>query len=106
MSGRDRQPGFLLENEIAGSARFGVSRAAYREAVCILIAKGPVNSRPKVGTRVGDPQELHLLDPDVLSWLFELDASDKLPGDLFELRQMVEPQAAALAARRYTQGSA
>ena len=102
VSGRHK-PGFLLENEIEASARLGVSRTAYREAVRILNAKGLVHSRPKVGTRVSAPEQWHLLDPDVLSWLFEFDPNDKLLEDLFELRKMVEPQAAALAAIRRTE---
>ena len=102
VSGRYK-PGFLLENEIAASERLGVSRTAYREAVRILNAKGLVHSLPKVGTRVSGPEAWQLLDPDVLSWLFEFDPNDKLLGDLFELRKMVEPQAAALAAERRTE---
>jgi DNA-binding FadR family transcriptional regulator len=96
------KPGDLLHNEIEASRRIGVSRTAYREAVRILNAKGLVHSRPKVGTRVRAPEDWHLLDPDVLSWLFEFDPDDKLLADLFELRKMVEPQAAALAAARRT----
>jgi DNA-binding FadR family transcriptional regulator len=96
------KPGDLLENEIDASRRIGVSRTAYREAVRILNAKGLVHSRPKVGTRVSAPEDWQLLDPDVLSWLFEFDPDDKLLGDLFELRKTVEPQAAALAATRRT----
>jgi DNA-binding FadR family transcriptional regulator len=98
------KPGDLLNNEIDASLRLKVSRTAYREAVRILSAKGLVHSRPKVGTRVSAPEEWHLLDPDVLSWLFEFDPNDKLLMDLFELRKMVEPQAAALAASRRTYG--
>ena len=101
VSGR-LKPGDLLDNEIDASQRIGVSRTAYREAVRILNAKGLVHSRPKVGTRVSAPEDWHLLDPDVLSWLFEFDPDDKLLGDLFELRKMVEPQAAAFAATRRT----
>jgi DNA-binding FadR family transcriptional regulator len=97
-------PGYLLDNEIEASKCLGVSRTAYREAVRILSAKGLVHSRPKVGTRVSDPEKWRLLDPDVLSWLFEFDPDDKLLEDLFELRKMVEPQAAALAATRRTAG--
>src|SRR5579862_1516984 len=96
------KPGDLLENEIDASERIGVSRTAYREAVRILNAKGLVHSRPKVGTRVSAPEQWHLLDPDVLSWLFEFDPNEKLLKELFELRGMVEPQAAALAATRRT----
>jgi DNA-binding FadR family transcriptional regulator len=99
VSGRYK-PGDLLNGEIAASDRLQVSRGAYREAVRILAAKGLVESRPKVGTRVSQPGRWHLLDPDVLSWIFEFEPDDKLLTDLFELRKIVEPEAAALAALR------
>lgn len=101
VSGRYR-PGELLNGEISASDRLQVSRGAYREAVRILAAKGLVESRPKVGTRVSRPEHWHLLDPDVLSWIFEFDPDEKLLVDLFELRNIVEPRAAALAATRRT----
>jgi DNA-binding FadR family transcriptional regulator len=101
VSGRYK-PGDLLNGEIAASDRLQVSRGAYREAVRILSAKGLVESRPKVGTRVSQPGRWHLLDPDVLSWIFEFEPDDKLLTDLFELRKIVEPEAAALAALRRT----
>ncbi|MFL6550917.1 MAG: FadR/GntR family transcriptional regulator [Povalibacter sp.] len=96
------KPGELLEGEIAASDQLSVSRGAYREAVRILAAKGLVESRPKVGTRVSQPECWHLLDPDVLSWIFEADPDDTLLNNLFELRRIVEPRAAALAAMRRT----
>jgi DNA-binding FadR family transcriptional regulator len=101
VSGRYR-PGDLLNGEIAASDRLQVSRGAYREAVRILAAKGLVDARPKVGTRVSQPERWHLLDPDVLSWIFEFEPDEKLLTDLFELRKVVEPQAASLAALRRT----
>jgi DNA-binding FadR family transcriptional regulator len=102
VSGRAR-PGDILDGEIDASDRLEVSRTAYREAVRILAAKGLVESRPKVGTRVSRPERWHWLDPDVLSWIFEREPDDRLLNDLFELRRMVEPQAAALAAGRRTE---
>ena len=69
VSGRLR-PGRVLNGEIEASAQLRVSRTAYREAVRILAAKGLVESRPKLGTRVSDPSRWHLLDPDVLGWMF------------------------------------
>lgn len=99
VSGRYK-PGELLNGEVSASDRLQVSRGAYREAVRILAAKGLVESRPKVGTRVSQPEHWHLLDPDVLSWIFEFDPDEKLLVDLFELRNIVEPRAAALAAER------
>jgi DNA-binding FadR family transcriptional regulator len=96
------QPGEILNGEIAASDRLHVSRGAYREAVRILAAKGLVESRPKVGTRISQPERWHLLDPDVLSWIFEFEPDERLVKNLFELRRIVEPQAAALAAARRT----
>ena len=94
--------GELLETELAASERHHVSRAAYREAVRILAAKGLVESRPKVGTRVSPREKWHLLDPDVLSWMFQSEPAEHVLEALFELRMIVEPEAAALAARRRT----
>jgi DNA-binding transcriptional MocR family regulator len=64
-------PGDLLGGEISSSEPFEVSRTAYREAVRILAAKGLVDARPKVGTRLNPQSMWHLLDPDVLDWTFE-----------------------------------
>ena len=97
------QPGTMLNGEIEASERLNVSRTAYREAVRILAAKGMVESRPKFGTRVSEPRRWHLLDPDVISWIFSADQPDeRLLEALFELRTIIEPAAAALAAARRT----
>lgn len=101
VSGRYK-PGEVLNGEVAASDRLQVSRTAYREALRILAAKGLVESRPKTGTRVSPRAHWHLLDPDVLSWIFEFEPEDDLLASLFELRKIVEPEAAALAARRRT----
>ncbi len=97
------QPGELLDGEIQASEQFKVSRTAYREAIRILSAKGLVHSRPKIGTQVSPRTGWHLLDPDVLSWMFATDVPDQaLIESLFELRRIVEPDAARLAAMRRT----
>jgi DNA-binding FadR family transcriptional regulator len=96
------QPGDVLDGEIAASGVLAVSRTAYREGVRILSAKGLVESRPKTGTRVSPREHWHLLDPDVLSWIFSHEPDAHLLASLFELRGIVEPQAAALAAQRRT----
>lgn len=93
-------PGEALPNEISSSVRLKVSRSAYREAVRILAAKGLVESRPKTGTRVTPEGRWNLLDPDVLAWSFESEPSPALVQGLFELRLIIEPAAAALAAQR------
>ncbi|MGN6376921.1 MAG: FadR/GntR family transcriptional regulator [Sphingomonas sp.] len=99
VTGRYR-PGDVLTGEIAASEELQISRTAYREAMRILAAKGLVDSRPKIGTRVSPMAEWHLLDPDVLAWIFRNAPDQSLIEALFELRRIVEPQAAALAAQR------
>jgi DNA-binding FadR family transcriptional regulator len=99
VSGRYR-PGELLHSEIEASGRLKISRTAYREALRILSAKGLVESRPKTGTKVSPRIKWHMLDPDVLQWVFAFEPGDSILESLFELRRVVEPEAAALAARR------
>jgi len=99
VSGRFK-PGDLLNGEIASSEQFAVSRTAYREAIRILAAKGLVDAKPKIGTRVNAQAKWNLLDPDVLDWTFESEPDPRLLNSLFELRNMVESAAAGLAAKR------
>jgi DNA-binding FadR family transcriptional regulator len=103
VSGR-RQPGELLDGEIAASEQLAVSRTAYREAVRILAAKGLVDARPKVGTRINARSKWNLLDPEVLEWTFDSEPDVRLLNSLFELRNAVEAAAAGLAAQRRTAG--
>lgn len=102
VSGRLR-PGHVLDGEVEASSRWRVSRTAYREAVRILSAKGLVHSKPRIGTRVSPREQWHLLDPDVLAWAFSDEPGLEVLHGLFELRSIVEPAAAALAAARRTQ---
>jgi DNA-binding FadR family transcriptional regulator len=94
--------GDILSGEIASSESLSVSRTAYREAIRILSAKGLVSSKPKIGTRVNAKAQWHILDPDVLAWTFEAGPDISTLNSLFELRDVVEPAAAGLAALRRT----
>lgn len=99
VSGRYR-PGDTLPGEIEFAEQLEVSRSAYREAIRMLAAKGLVESRPKTGTRVSAQPRWNLLDPDVLAWMFEAEPGEEFIAALFELRMIVEPAAAEIAARR------
>ena len=99
MSG-EYAPGDTLSGEIAFSEALDVSRSAYREAMQVLAAKGLVESRPKAGTRVLPRERWNLLDPDVLAWAFAGAPDIQFVRALFELRGIVEPAAAGLAAQR------
>ncbi len=94
-------PGHVLDAEVIASEALDVSRTAYREAVQVLTAKGLVESRPKTGTRVLPRDRWNLLDPDVLAWAFVGEPDIEFIRGLFELRAIVEPAAAALAAVRH-----
>jgi DNA-binding FadR family transcriptional regulator len=77
-----------------------VSRTVVREAIKVLAAKGLVESRPKVGTRVRQRRDWNLLDPDVLAWQIEAGPDARFLEQALELRRMIEPAAARLAAAR------
>ncbi len=91
-------PGTLLPTAAEMCARFSVSRTALREAYSILSAKALIVARPKIGTRVRPKSEWNLLDSEVLAWHLQATPNEHFIDDLFVLRQMVEPAAAALAA--------
>ncbi|MEU3795218.1 FadR/GntR family transcriptional regulator [Streptomyces fructofermentans] len=93
------EPGTSLPVEGALAAEIGVSRGALREAVKALVAKGMLHVRPRTGTRVLPPEHWNHLDRDVLRWKQAGDAPALL-RDTGELRRIVEPEAARLAADR------
>jgi DNA-binding FadR family transcriptional regulator len=96
----DFPEGSSLPNEAQWSEFFGVSRSAIREAIKILMAKGLLNSRPKVGTWVENRDRWNLLDRDVLSWYASAPNALGFLRTVQEFRYIIEPEAAALAAER------
>jgi DNA-binding FadR family transcriptional regulator len=94
------RPGERLTGEVANAEALDVSRSAYREAVRVLTAKGLVESRTKAGTWVQPRSRWNLLDPEVLAWAFAGEPDPAFIRNLFELRAIVEPAAARLAAER------
>lgn len=96
------EPGSLLPGEIEFAAMHGVSRSVIRESLRVLGAKGLIESRPKTGTRVRERAAWNLLDPELLGWMFEGVPSRQFFNDLFQLRMIVEPAAAEVAATSRT----
>jgi DNA-binding FadR family transcriptional regulator len=94
--------GALLPTEAELAAKFKVSRTALREAVRTLAAKGLVETRQRAGTRVRASDEWNRLDTDVLGWMGEIEPDLDFVRGLTEARQIIEPAAAEMAARRAT----
>lgn len=97
-------PGTVLPGEIELAESLGVSRSVIRESLRILSAKGLVESKPKAGTKVRDRNAWNLLDPELLGWMFEGAPPLAFVHSLFQLRMIVEPAAAELAAVGRTAG--
>jgi DNA-binding FadR family transcriptional regulator len=95
-------PGDLLPNEAECGKTYGVSRTAVREAVKMLMAKGLILSRPKIGSRVQPKENWNLLDRDVLAWYCAATDYWKFLASMQQVRRILEPEAAALAATNRT----
>ena len=94
------KPGEPLPQEWTLCSQMGVSRTVVREAIKSLAAKGLVESRAKRGTIVRPARSWNYLDPEVLDWQRRADVDGRHLFYLSELRQTIEPSAAAMAAER------
>jgi DNA-binding FadR family transcriptional regulator len=97
------RPRELVPGEMEVCRRFGASRPVVREAFRLLAGKGFIASRRRAGTYVRPREDWHMLDADVLAWrLKDGGAEPKFAFDLLHARAVVEPAAAAMAARAHT----
>ena len=96
------QQGQTLPAEPLLCQELGVSRTILREAVKSLVAKGLISTGPKVGTRVLPSEHWNWFDPDVIAWQAHVGFTADFLHDLQDLRRVVEPAAARLAAQRAT----
>ncbi|MGZ3239714.1 MAG: FadR/GntR family transcriptional regulator [Burkholderiaceae bacterium] len=92
------KPGDRLTPERDLAVELGVSRPSLRAAIQTLVAKGLLVTRHGEGTVVTDKLDAPFVDP----WQQMLKGHATLHGDLLEFRDMLESQAAQLAAERAT----
>ncbi len=95
-------PGTVIDPE-AIARELSVSRTVVREAVKVLTAKGLVDARPRIGTFVLARRDWNLLDADIMRWRHTGVGDLRLLSELEEVRQMIEPSGARLAAQRGTE---
>ena len=94
------QPGAPLPPEDELLTRFGVSRTVLREALQMLGTKGMLETRQKRGTHIRPRSDWSQLDSTLLGWHASLPPDHPLLRQLMEVRRIIEPAAAALAAER------
>ena len=90
--------GSLLPNEAEIVEELGVSRTVVREAVRMLVAKGMVRARRRLGTEVTPVDSWSLFDRDVIDWRIRYDPDDKVLDDLADFVMAVEMIAAVRCA--------
>lgn len=95
----DLAPGAILD-PVELERELDVSRTVIREALRVLAAKGLVDARPNRGTFVRPRDDWSLLDPDLLRWQVEDWPNRDFLANLAEVRSIVEPAGARLAAQR------
>ncbi|UQN28535.1 FadR/GntR family transcriptional regulator [Brachybacterium kimchii] len=85
-------------------ARTGASRSVVREATRVLSTLGMLTAGRRVGLRVLPFDHWDTMDPLVIRWRLRSPGRIKQIAELRELRRAIEPEAAALAARRVSRG--
>jgi DNA-binding FadR family transcriptional regulator len=94
--------GSVLSSDAVMMEEYGVSRTVLREALKTLEAKGLVEARPKVGTRISPRSRWNFFDAQVLAWHFEAPADAALYQSLFRVRALLETPMAEQAALHRT----
>lgn len=102
--GRRIVNGLLAPGQVIDLDQFAseedVSRTVVREAVKVLVGKGLLDARPKYGTFVRERVSWNLLDPEVMRWRSAERPDVQLLRELSEIRTVLEPIVARLAAER------
>jgi len=92
--------GEALPTEDRLSEELGVSRGVLREAIKVLIQKGLIQTRPRVGASVLPRKSWNLFDPDVLVWRLQIEDKSAFLKTVTEVRRLIESEAARQAAAR------
>lgn len=96
-------PDAAIPTETQLVEELGVSRATVRDAIKVLSGKGLVRTARRYGTRVTPVDEWNLLDGDVVAWhRTDHPRMRRIFAETTEVRTIIEPAAAALAAERAT----
>lgn len=97
-------PGGVIPTEPQLVETLGVSRTTLRDAIKVLSGKGLLRTARRYGTRVTPVDEWNLLDGDVVAWhQADHPRMRRIFAETTEVRTILEPAAAELAAHRATE---
>jgi len=94
------EPGSFMPTETELCMQYGVSRTVIREVTKVLESKGLLSIRSRIGTQVQEKTLWNLLDPDMIAWAEDFSEQPEYVASLMEMRRIIEPAAAELAALR------
>lgn len=96
--------GSTIPMEAELTEMLGVSRTVVRDAIKVLSGKGMLRTARRYGTRVLPFENWNLIDPDVIKWHDpDSPTAKRIYQNSTQLRYIIEPEAAALAAVNATQ---
>lgn len=99
---KNMQPGDKLKNEYDLAELLEVSRSTIREAIKSLVSRNILEVRQGAGTFVSNKNGIPE-DPLGLTFITDVKENKKLALDLLDIRLMLEPEIAALAAIKGTE---
>jgi GntR family transcriptional repressor for pyruvate dehydrogenase complex len=97
-----REPGSRLPREVALAEEFSISRGVTRECIRALEDAGLISVKHGIGATVNPPERWDILHPDVLAALLGSDRRSSTVRQYLECREILEVEAAGLAAQRAT----
>jgi len=96
--------GAVAEGETLGGEIIALQTGRFQDGLSrsieVVGGQGPAREQAKLGTRSTERHKWSLLDPDILAWTFQGEPDPAFVHALFELRGIIEPAAAELAAQR------
>lgn len=98
-----RSTGDMLPKEVELASEFDVSRGVARETIRAMEERGLISVKHGRGATVNGPEAWDIFDPLILAATLDSERSGEVLGEYLECRQVLEVEAAGLAAKRATE---
>jgi DNA-binding FadR family transcriptional regulator len=98
-----RAPGDMLPREADLAEQFDVSRGVARECIRAMEERGLISVKHGKGATVNESDMWNMFDSDVLGAMLDTPRGSEILSEYLECRQILEVEAAGLAAERTTE---